>query len=164
MTFNILVYGDLWTCFSWNLFISQLVGTDHATYNSTQKALGIDDFRKIPNGVNGNHVFCSMQFLNLCMVLSHYLGPIYAILLCNASLWQLVIFRYWGENAFGMGYNGRKLQWMLIPSKYSAWIRSYSRNCSFSQICIFMQESGQISATDYVRITSTEWYALWLFR
>ncbi|KAK7832467.1 dihydropyrimidinase [Quercus suber] len=33
--------------------ILQLVGTDHATYNSTQKALGIDDFRKIPNGVNG---------------------------------------------------------------------------------------------------------------
>ncbi|KAI5659574.1 hypothetical protein M9H77_28367 [Catharanthus roseus] len=31
----------------------QLVGTDHCTFNSTQKALGIDDFRKIPNGVNG---------------------------------------------------------------------------------------------------------------
>ncbi|KAF9594002.1 hypothetical protein IFM89_026714 [Coptis chinensis] len=30
----------------------QLVGTDHCTFNSTQKALGIDDFRKIPNGVN----------------------------------------------------------------------------------------------------------------
>ncbi|KAL6284568.1 hypothetical protein ACE6H2_015497 [Prunus campanulata] len=31
----------------------QLVGTDHCTFNSTQKALGIDDFLKIPNGVNG---------------------------------------------------------------------------------------------------------------
>ncbi|KAI5335017.1 hypothetical protein L3X38_025150 [Prunus dulcis] len=31
----------------------QLVGTDHCPFNSTQKALGIDDFRKIPNGVNG---------------------------------------------------------------------------------------------------------------
>jgi dihydropyrimidinase len=31
----------------------QLVGTDHCTFNSTQKAMGIDDFRKIPNGVNG---------------------------------------------------------------------------------------------------------------
>ncbi|KAB1227517.1 Dihydropyrimidinase [Morella rubra] len=31
----------------------QLVGTDHCSFNSTQKALGIDDFRKIPNGVNG---------------------------------------------------------------------------------------------------------------
>ncbi|KAK2983395.1 hypothetical protein RJ640_016019 [Escallonia rubra] len=30
-----------------------LVGTDHCSFNSTQKALGIDDFRKIPNGVNG---------------------------------------------------------------------------------------------------------------
>jgi dihydropyrimidinase len=31
----------------------QLVGTDHCTFNSTQKAFGLDDFRKIPNGVNG---------------------------------------------------------------------------------------------------------------
>uniref|UniRef100_M8CYS2 dihydropyrimidinase n=1 Tax=Aegilops tauschii TaxID=37682 RepID=M8CYS2_AEGTA len=30
-----------------------LVGTDHCTFNSTQKAFGSDDFRKIPNGVNG---------------------------------------------------------------------------------------------------------------
>lgn len=33
--------------------VLQLVGTDHCTFNSTQKALGVDDFRKIPNGVNG---------------------------------------------------------------------------------------------------------------
>ncbi|CAN6443317.1 unnamed protein product [Victoria cruziana] len=33
--------------------ILQLVGTDHCTFNSTQKAHGLDDFRKIPNGVNG---------------------------------------------------------------------------------------------------------------
>ncbi|XP_058107460.1 dihydropyrimidinase-like isoform X3 [Magnolia sinica] len=33
--------------------ILQLVGTDHCAFNSTQKALGIDDFRNIPNGVNG---------------------------------------------------------------------------------------------------------------
>ncbi|CAO1944693.1 unnamed protein product [Urochloa humidicola] len=33
--------------------ILQLVGTDHCAFNSTQKALGCNDFRKIPNGVNG---------------------------------------------------------------------------------------------------------------
>ncbi|XP_073261023.1 dihydropyrimidinase isoform X3 [Populus alba] len=33
--------------------VLQLVGTDHCVFNSTQKASGIDDFRKIPNGVNG---------------------------------------------------------------------------------------------------------------
>ncbi|XP_043720125.1 dihydropyrimidinase-like isoform X1 [Telopea speciosissima] len=33
--------------------VLQLVGSDHCSFNSTQKALGIDDFRKIPNGVNG---------------------------------------------------------------------------------------------------------------
>ncbi|KAK1292249.1 hypothetical protein QJS10_CPB17g01662 [Acorus calamus] len=33
--------------------ILQLVGTDHCTFNSTQKARGSDDFQKIPNGVNG---------------------------------------------------------------------------------------------------------------
>jgi dihydropyrimidinase len=31
----------------------QLVATDHAVFNSTQKAVGKDDFRLIPNGVNG---------------------------------------------------------------------------------------------------------------
>ncbi|KAJ4977679.1 hypothetical protein NE237_008459 [Protea cynaroides] len=33
--------------------VLQLVGTDHCSFNSTQKALGIDDFRMVPNGVNG---------------------------------------------------------------------------------------------------------------
>lgn len=31
----------------------QLVGTDHCSFNSTQKEAGLNDFRKIPNGVNG---------------------------------------------------------------------------------------------------------------
>lgn len=31
----------------------QLVATDHAVFNSTQKAVGRHDFRVIPNGVNG---------------------------------------------------------------------------------------------------------------
>ncbi|XP_042470760.1 dihydropyrimidinase-like isoform X1 [Zingiber officinale] len=33
--------------------VLQLVATDHCTFNSTQKAFGSEDFRKIPNGVNG---------------------------------------------------------------------------------------------------------------
>jgi dihydropyrimidinase len=33
--------------------VLQLVATDHAVFNSKQKAMGFDDFRKIPNGVNG---------------------------------------------------------------------------------------------------------------
>ena len=32
----------------------QLTGTDNCTFNANQKALGKNDFRKIPNGVNGN--------------------------------------------------------------------------------------------------------------
>lgn len=33
--------------------VLQLVATDHAVFNSTQKAVGKGDFRVIPNGVNG---------------------------------------------------------------------------------------------------------------
>lgn len=33
--------------------VLQLVATDHAVFNSTQKAVGRHDFRVIPNGVNG---------------------------------------------------------------------------------------------------------------
>ncbi|XP_037437674.1 dihydropyrimidinase-like [Triticum dicoccoides] len=35
-----------------SLAFLKVVGTDHCTINSTQKAFGSDDFRKIPNGVN----------------------------------------------------------------------------------------------------------------
>ena len=31
----------------------ECTGTDNCTFNANQKALGKDDFRKIPNGVNG---------------------------------------------------------------------------------------------------------------
>ncbi|KAG2671011.1 hypothetical protein I3760_14G113200 [Carya illinoinensis] len=69
--------------------VLQLVGTDHCSWNSTQKALGMNDFRKIPNGVNGIE-----ERMHL--------------------VWDIMVFH------------------------------------------VFVQESGQISVTDYVRVTSTE--------
>lgn len=34
----------------------QLIATDHAVFNMSQKEQGLGDFRKIPNGVNGIEV------------------------------------------------------------------------------------------------------------
>lgn len=34
----------------------QIVATDHCPFNKSQKAAGLDDYRKIPNGVNGIEV------------------------------------------------------------------------------------------------------------
>ncbi len=32
------------------------IGTDNCTFNADQKAMGANDFRKIPNGVNGEFI------------------------------------------------------------------------------------------------------------
>ncbi|CAL5348888.1 unnamed protein product [Camellia sinensis] len=91
-----------------------LVGTDHCAFNSTHKAFGIDNFRKIPYGVNDNY----------------------------------------------------ELFWFLVSAKFPfSWPESVY---FLIHLCIgieermhlvrdTMVESGQISITDYVRITSTEW-------
>ncbi|KAK6930542.1 Amidohydrolase-related, partial [Dillenia turbinata] len=53
--------------------VLQLVGTDHCVFNSTQKAFGINDFRKIPNGVNGVWPNISHR---LCPIDKHRVGAI----------------------------------------------------------------------------------------
>ncbi|RLM91980.1 dihydropyrimidinase [Panicum miliaceum] len=51
----LVAYSKMWS----QSPLKILVGTDHCTFNSTQKAFGSDDFRKIPNGVNGDRQdFC----------------------------------------------------------------------------------------------------------
>jgi hypothetical protein len=47
----------------------QCTGTDNCTFSANQKALGKDDFRKIPNGVNGkfvNAVYIILKFYFYC--------------------------------------------------------------------------------------------------
>ncbi|XP_059597952.1 uncharacterized protein LOC109123673 [Vitis vinifera] len=46
----------------------QLVGTDHCAFNSTQKAFGINDFRTIPNGVNGIEERMHLERSNTCWI------------------------------------------------------------------------------------------------
>ena len=55
---------------------------------------------------------------------SNYVGPIYPIQLSKYFyMWQLGIFRYWGENAFGMGYNGGKLKLDFLLISSNKWIQ-----------------------------------------
>ncbi len=42
--------------------VLSLVGTDHCVFNTTQKEMGLKDFRKIPNGVNGLEDRMSLLF------------------------------------------------------------------------------------------------------
>lgn len=63
----------------------QLVGTDHCAFNSTQKAYGIDDFRKIPNGVNGNKLMVPYIY-DTTHSLCYYVGSFVTIWLLNFSL------------------------------------------------------------------------------
>lgn len=52
----------------------QLIATDHAVFNLSQKAAGLKDFRKIPNGVNGIEAssFCAdLTLPKACPLLFH---------------------------------------------------------------------------------------------
>ena len=40
-----------------------MTGTDNCTFSANQKALGKNDFRKIPNGVNGSCATPSIEIL-----------------------------------------------------------------------------------------------------
>jgi dihydropyrimidinase len=47
------MHACLWSPQALSQGILQLVATDHAVFTKEQKAAGRQDFRKIPNGVNG---------------------------------------------------------------------------------------------------------------
>ena len=78
----------------------QLTGTDNCTFNADQKALGKNDFRKIPNGVNGKYASPSTGNLPMLQKLSlrctvHF-KPLYiwmyypGLIICKPSLATLV--------------------------------------------------------------------------
>lgn len=78
----------------------QLTGTDNCTFNADQKALGKNDFRKIPNGVNGKYTSPSTGNLPMLQKLSlrctvHF-KPLYiwmyyrGLIICKPSLATLV--------------------------------------------------------------------------
>ena len=89
----------------------QLVGTDHCVFNSTQKAFGIDDFRKIPNGVNGNkNDIAQVKSIPLLIMLTQF-EPF--SLSAKSGNWK---HRHRGEDAFGLGYDGGKLLRLFAQS------------------------------------------------
>lgn len=139
------------------LVIMQLVGTDHCTFNSTQKAFGVDDFRKIPNGVNGARLFfhlpseCTNASRILLLLLSNLLRMVSMPLTYPGIeermhlIWDLMVVSFTRFDIY------REIIQKIIRLFIVIFI-----NCSNSSL--MMQETGRISVTDYVRITSTEWY------
>jgi hypothetical protein len=80
----------------------QLVGTDHCVFNSTQKASGIDDFRKIPNGVNGNHTV-TLDIHGLKYIMDNFEMFYFLLMECNLKsvgleermhvVWDIMVVR-----------------------------------------------------------------------
>lgn len=70
----------------------QLVGTDHCTFNSTQKAFGINDFRKIPNGVNGI-IFLHVRKYALLLLFIYLLSLFFNVLLSYMEILHNVYTR-----------------------------------------------------------------------
>lgn len=54
--------------------VLQIVGTDHCPFNKSQKAAGLTDFRKIPNGVNGIEASQSLLLLIIASAVNNFEG------------------------------------------------------------------------------------------
>ncbi|GBG63173.1 hypothetical protein CBR_g36942 [Chara braunii] len=152
--------------------VNMLVGTDHAVFNSTQKRKGQHDFKLIPNGVNG--IEERMHIVWDIMVNSGKITPSDYVRITSTACAQIFnIYPRKGAIAVGsdadiiiLNPEGRttisaaKHHSKMDTNVYEGWDMKGKVEVTIRRGEVVwendeLKNSGKITPSDYVRITST---------
>ena len=129
-----------------------LTGTDNCTFSANQKAMGKDDFRKIPNGVNGVEDRMSVVWEKGVVSLDHH----YLCVRCGTSS------------------STRKVQRLPFPSILESWTpvglsalpaplqpRSSTSTLKRLPACVYISKSFSKVIHQVIRVFDCHLFVLW---